>query len=93
MSKLFLICLVRRRHWPIFDLLPSLLYRRWQLAHVFQEPRERPDFLVGEGVPERRHTDQTNTALDLPERFAFWIVLNSLGRQLRWLLIKSFRYR
>ena len=92
-NRLFLTRLVHGRHRPILDLLPSLLYRGRQLVHVLQEKRKRPDLPVAEGVPERRHARQTNTVLDLPERNTFRVVLNPIGRQLRWLLIKAFRYR
>src|ERR1700687_3205587 len=92
-NRLFLTRLIHGRHRPILDLLPSLLYRGRQLVHVLEEKRKRPDLLVAERVAERRHARQTNTVLDLPERNTFWVVLNPIDSQLRWLLIEAFRYR
>ena len=92
-NSLFLNRLFHGRHRPILDVQPTLPYRGGQLVHVLQEKRERPDLPVAEGVRERRHTSQTDTMLDPPERNSFRVVLDPIGRQLRRLLIKAFRYR
>ena len=65
----------------MLNLLPSLLHGRRQLVHVLEEERKRPDLLVAQRSPERRHARQTNTVLDLPKRNTFRIVLNPFGRQ------------
>jgi hypothetical protein len=47
-NRLFLISLIRGRHRPILDLLPSLMDRAREFVHVLQEKRKRPDLLIAE---------------------------------------------
>jgi hypothetical protein len=66
-NRLLLRRVVHGGRRPILDLLPSLLHCGRQLVHILDEERKRPDLLVAQRRPERRHTRQTNAVLDPPE--------------------------
>lgn len=78
--------------WRIPYVLPSPLNFGRKFVHMLQKKRKRPDLLIVECVPKRRHARQANPMLDLPKRNAFRVVLNTFGRQLRRLLIEAFCY-